>query len=148
MTHPEFPAQVSRRVEAAGFDPGDVVFELVEQQTDPQSRAFSSAVRQVRRFGFRVALDDFGVGFCNLHLLLDLRPDYVKLPRYFTTGSARTPTGQEVVRTVRTLVAMLGTPVIMEGIEIRRGARGGPPPGRRVRAGKLTTSRGSSPPGS
>jgi EAL domain-containing protein (putative c-di-GMP-specific phosphodiesterase class I) len=117
MTNPEFPAQVSRLVEEAGFNPGDIVFELVEQQTILNPRAFANAVAQVRQFGFRVALDDFGVGFCNLHLLLDLRPDYVKLPRYFTQGICGDANRQEVVRSIRSLVATLGSPVIMEGIE-------------------------------
>jgi EAL domain-containing protein (putative c-di-GMP-specific phosphodiesterase class I) len=117
MTNPEFPRVVSRLVEAAGLSPTEVVFELVEQQTILNPRAFASTVAQVRRHGFRVALDDFGVGFCNLNLLLDLRPDYVKLPRYFARGVPEDMDKQEVVHAVRMLVALLGMPVIMEGIE-------------------------------
>jgi EAL domain-containing protein (putative c-di-GMP-specific phosphodiesterase class I) len=117
MTNPEFPRTVSRLVEAAGYSPTEIVFELVEQQTILNPRAFASTVTQVRRHGFRVALDDFGVGFCNLNLLLDLHPDYVKLPRYFAKGIGEDQDKQEVVHAVRSLVALLGKPVIMEGIE-------------------------------
>ncbi|HLY09436.1 MAG TPA: EAL domain-containing protein [Planctomycetota bacterium] len=117
MTNPEFTRAVRGLVEAAGFAPDDIVFELVEQQTILNPRAFASTVSQVRRHGFKVALDDFGVGFCNLNLLLDLRPDYVKLPRYFAKGVAEDFDKQEVVHAVRALVALLGKPVIMEGIE-------------------------------
>lgn len=117
MTNPDFSSAVGRLVDSAGFSPSDIVFELVEQQTILNPRAFASTVAQVRRHGFRVALDDFGVGFCNLNLLLDLRPDYVKLPRYFARGVSEDFDRQEVVHAVRTLVATLGMPVIMEGIE-------------------------------
>ena len=117
MTNPEFPRVVARLVEAAGFSPTDIVFELVEQQTILNPRAFASTVTQVRRHGFKVALDDFGVGFCNLNLLLDLHPDYVKLPRYFARGVPEDMDKQEVVHSIRSLVALLGMPVIMEGIE-------------------------------
>ena len=117
MTNPEFPRAVARLVAAAGFSSSDIVFELVEQQTILNPRAFASTVAQVRRHGFQVALDDFGVGFCNLNLLLDLHPDYVKLPRYFARGVPEDMDKQEVVHAVRSLVALLGMPVIMEGIE-------------------------------
>ena len=117
MTNSEFTRAVGRLVESSGFAPGDIVFELVEQQTILNPRAFASTVAQVRRHGFKVALDDFGVGFCNLNLLLDLHPDYVKLPRYFARGVGEDFDKQEVVHAVRTLVALLGMPVIMEGIE-------------------------------
>jgi len=117
MTNPEFPRVVGRLVEAAGFSPTEIVFELVEQQTILNPRAFASTVAEIRRHGFKVALDDFGVGFCNLNLLLDLHPDYVKLPRYFARGIPEDMDKQEVVHSVRTLVALLGMPVIMEGIE-------------------------------
>jgi len=117
MTNPEFPRVVTRLVEEAGFSPTDIVFELVEQQTILNPRAFASTVAMIRRHGFKVALDDFGVGFCNLNLLLDLHPDYVKLPRYFARGVQDDVDRQEVVHAVRSLVALLGKPVIMEGIE-------------------------------
>lgn len=117
MTNPEFRRAVGRLVEGAGFAPEDIVFELVEQQTILNARAFASTVAEVRRHGFKVALDDFGVGFCNLNLLLDLHPDYVKLPRYFAKSIGEDRDKQEVVHAVRTLVALLGKPVIMEGIE-------------------------------
>jgi EAL domain-containing protein (putative c-di-GMP-specific phosphodiesterase class I) len=117
LTRPEFSRRVVELVEEAGFAPRDVVFEITEQQTILNPRAFANTLGNLRKIGFRIALDDFGVGFSNLHLLLDLKPEFVKLPRYFTKGIDRDPQKREAVRAVRSLAAILGIPAIMEGVE-------------------------------
>jgi EAL domain-containing protein (putative c-di-GMP-specific phosphodiesterase class I) len=117
LTKPEFTSKILGLVDSAGFAPSDVVFEVTEQQTILNPRAFAETLRGLRTRGFQVALDDFGVGFCNLNLLLDLRPDLVKLPRYFTSGIPSSPEKREAVRAIRTLAAGLGIPCVMEGVE-------------------------------
>ncbi len=118
MTRPEFSGRVLRLAQEAGFAPGDIVFEVTEQQTILNPRAFAHTLANLRKLGFRIALDDFGVGFANLNLLLELRPDFLKLPRYFTRSIHLDKEKQEAVRAVRAFAGILGIPCIMEGVEL------------------------------
>ncbi len=117
MTNPDFRRQVVDSVERSGIAPEQIVFEITEQETILNPGAFASTLAQLRSLGFRVALDDFGVGFCNLHLLIDLKPDYVKLPTFFTRGIATDRDRQDTVKALRSLLERRRVPVIMEGVE-------------------------------
>lgn len=117
MTHPDFRRQVVESVERSGIAPKRIVFEITEQETILNPQAFASTLAQLRAHGFRVALDDFGVGFCNLHLLIDLKPDYVKLPAFFTRCIVDDPDRQDTVKALRSLLQRRRIPVIMEGVE-------------------------------
>lgn len=117
MTNPDFLRRTAESVERSGIAPGQVVFEITEHETILNPRAFGNTLGRLRDHGFLIALDDFGVGFCNLHLLIDLKPDYVKLPQYFTRGITADRDRQDAVRAVHGLVKLRKAPVIMEGVE-------------------------------
>jgi EAL domain-containing protein (putative c-di-GMP-specific phosphodiesterase class I) len=112
-----FTEKVGGLVREAGYTPDRIVFELTEQETILNPRAFAATLSEVRREGFRVAMDDYGMGHSNLRFLLDFRPDYVKLSGYFCRGIARDPYRQEIVRSTARMLKDLGTPAIMEGVE-------------------------------
>ncbi|HXX93380.1 MAG TPA: EAL domain-containing response regulator, partial [Planctomycetota bacterium] len=83
LTKPDFADRVSRMVQEAGFKPTDIVFELTEQETILNPRAFHATLEVIRRRGFRVALDDYGIGLSNLRFLMDHGPEYVKISGHF-----------------------------------------------------------------
>jgi EAL domain-containing protein (putative c-di-GMP-specific phosphodiesterase class I) len=117
MTRPGFSDGVERMVRAAGLRPSQVVFELTEQETILNPRAFAATLAEIRKRGFAVAMDDYGMGHSNLRFLLDFHPDYVKLSGYFCRGIAQDPVRREIVRSTRRLLGRLGIPSVMECVE-------------------------------
>jgi EAL domain-containing protein (putative c-di-GMP-specific phosphodiesterase class I) len=117
MTNPEFAAVVTAAVEEAGFKNDQIVFELTEQQTIVNPQAFAKTLGLLRERGFAIALDDYGVGFANLRLVQDLRPEYLKLSGYFCQDIHLDPYKQLIVRSTAEMCQRLNIPTILESVE-------------------------------
>jgi EAL domain-containing protein (putative c-di-GMP-specific phosphodiesterase class I)/ActR/RegA family two-component response regulator len=117
MTKPDFARVVPDLIAAAGFKNQEIVFELTEQQTIVNPQAFAKTLGKLRDQGFQVALDDYGVGFANLRLVQDLRPEYLKLSGYFCRDVHKDPFKQMIVRSTGEMCHTLGIPVILENVE-------------------------------
>lgn len=117
MTNPGFVDEVSQLVNATGFRTEEIVFELTEQQTIVNPQAFADTLGQLRDAGFGCALDDYGVGFANLRLIQDLRPEYVKLSGYFCKDIHKDEFKQIIVRSTAEMAARLNIPTVLENVE-------------------------------
>jgi len=117
LTKTDFADRVSRMVQEAGLKPADIVFELTEQETILNPRAFHAMLGEIRRRGFRVALDDYGIGLSNLKFVMDHRPEYVKISGHFCRGIAHDAAKREIVRSTGEMLRRLGIPGIMECVE-------------------------------
>lgn len=117
MTNPSFAPVITDLVAEAGFKNHEIVFELTEQQTIVNPQAFAKTLGRLREQGFQIALDDYGVGFANLRLVQDLRPEYLKLSGFFCRDVHKDPFKQMIVRATGDMCRSLGVPVILESVE-------------------------------
>jgi EAL domain-containing protein (putative c-di-GMP-specific phosphodiesterase class I) len=74
----------------------------------------------LRRLGCRIAIDDYGTGYCALAYLRDLPVDELKLDRSFVASISTDPRSTAIVRSTIELAHALGLRVVAEGIENRR----------------------------
>ena len=79
-----------------------------------------TALQAARRLGFKVTMDDFGVGYSSLAQLPRLPLASVKLDRSFIEHDAGDPTDAAMLRAVVQLAHALNLEVVAEGVE-RRG---------------------------
>ncbi len=70
-----------------------------------------------RNEGFKVAIDNFGVGNVSLNMLKNVHADYVKFDKDFIAGSEDDPRSRMVLESALTLCQNLGLKVVAEGIE-------------------------------
>jgi EAL domain-containing protein (putative c-di-GMP-specific phosphodiesterase class I)/ActR/RegA family two-component response regulator len=117
MTNPSFAPVITDLVAEAGFKNHEIVFELTEQQTIVNPQAFAKTLGRLREQGFQIALDDYGVGFANLRLVQDLRPEYLKLSGFFCRDVHKDPFKQMIVKATGDMCRSLGIPVILESVE-------------------------------
>jgi len=115
----QWGAQLPERLLAHnGLPPENAVIELTGHDPAYGSlRELLAALGCLRECGARVALDDFGVGLSSLQLWVEMRPDIVKVDRYFFDGISGDATRQQLVRSLLGMAQSLGTPVLAEGIE-------------------------------
>lgn len=106
-------------VEKVGFSPEQFVFEVVESDQVRDPDHLMGILREYRRHGFRVALDDLGAGYASLNLLNRLEPDFVKLDQALVHNVARDPARQSIVAHVLGMARDLGCRMIAEGVEQR-----------------------------
>lgn len=104
-------------MQGAGVSPSDVVVELTEHEHVKDFDALASAVRRLRRHRAGVALDDFGDGRSSLRLWSELKPEIVKIDKYFTHNLAQHPEKLQTLRALHQISQTLGSQLVAEGIE-------------------------------
>jgi EAL domain-containing protein (putative c-di-GMP-specific phosphodiesterase class I) len=117
LTSPDAPSAIRNEVRRSGRDARDIVLELTEHHAIVNAAAFGNHLQKLRDWGFQCALDDFGMGYANLRLISEIRPDYLKVSGYFCLGVAKDPYRQVLIRNVVRLAEDLKMPVICEGVE-------------------------------
>jgi EAL domain-containing protein (putative c-di-GMP-specific phosphodiesterase class I) len=94
-----------------------LVFEITEAEEVRDRGHLRAIVEEYRRLGFKMALDDFGAGYCGLNLLADLPTDIIKLDTDLGRDLDRRPAALAIVRQMVELSRTLGTDLIAEGVE-------------------------------
>jgi diguanylate cyclase (GGDEF)-like protein len=74
-------------------------------------------LRRLKSLGVKIAMDDFGTGYASLSSLQSFPFDKIKIDRSFVSGVAGDGQSAAIVRSILTLGAALGMPVIAEGVE-------------------------------
>jgi EAL domain len=65
----------------------------------------------------RDPIDDLGIGYSGLRMWSELRPDFVKIDRYFISGIDSDPVKLEFVRSIVAMGRAVGSYIIAEGVE-------------------------------
>ena len=77
-------------------------------------------LKTLRDMGVRIAVDDFGTGYCSLSYLQSLQFDKIKIDRTFVRGLNDTAGSAAIVRGVTALAESLGIEAVAEGVETLR----------------------------
>jgi len=101
----------------SGIDVRGVVFEIVEQTPYWDAAKLRSGAENLRALGARFAVDDLGLGHCNFGMLLDVRPEYVKIDRLLVHGCAGDPYRLALLRSIVSFAAHVGALLVAEGVE-------------------------------
>ena len=91
--------------------------EVVESVALDDIERAAAVVRDIRRLGVRVAIDDFGVGYASLGYLRRLPVDVVKIDKSFVLDMLEDEDDFEVVQAVIALAQALRREVVAEGVE-------------------------------
>ncbi len=104
-------------LQARGLSPSNTVIEVVEHAPPWNIGGFRAAILALRALGTRIALDDVGLGQSNYMMILEGRPDYLKVDRHFVDGCHRDFYRRAVLASVAQLARPFGARVVAEGIE-------------------------------
>lgn len=104
-------------VDELGFRREQIVFEIIESERLPEMPHLKRIVSFYREQGFGVALDDVGSGYSSLSVLLELRPDFVKLDRELIRDVNADAGKALVTRKLMETACDLGMQIIAEGVE-------------------------------
>ncbi len=112
-----FARELRTLIAASGFAPEQLTLEITEHVLLSELERSAAMLGDLRTSGVRIALDDFGAGFCNFRYLQILPLDYLKLDRAMIEGIADAPKDMAVFRAIVAMAKALGLMVIAEGIE-------------------------------
>jgi diguanylate cyclase (GGDEF)-like protein len=94
-----------------------IVIEITEESAIKNYDLFIRSIDHFRKNGFKIAIDDFGVGYGGLKMLSVIEPDFVKIDRHFISNLDKALVKLNLVDAMATVCHRLGIKVIAEGIE-------------------------------
>lgn len=112
-----FADELLALIGTCGFRPDRLTLEVTEQVLVGDLALAAATFRRLDQHGVRIALDDFGAGFCNFRYLKMLPLHYLKLDRSMVDDIAHDQRDLAVLRAILAMGRALGLRTIAEGIE-------------------------------
>ena len=107
---------VEKTVEQSGITPCDLRLEITETALMDNPNEAAKLLAELRAFGAKIYLDDFGCGYSSLSHLAKLPVDALKIDRSFVKNLLQ-PDRPAIVESILALARTLNTRVVAEGIE-------------------------------
>lgn len=99
------------------FDPKNIVFEVVETEQVKDKEHLKKILSFYRDKGFLVALDDVGEGYSGLGMIIDLKPDIIKVDKKIIENIDKDELKQSVYKALYNLSKEHNIQVLAEGVE-------------------------------
>jgi EAL domain-containing protein (putative c-di-GMP-specific phosphodiesterase class I) len=114
--HPEGLLRISDTVAQANLSPSLFELELTEGVLMRDAEAGRRSLLALKEFGFALAVDDFGTGYCSLNYLKRFPLDTLKIDRSFVADISADPDDAAIVRAIIALGHSLGLKIVAEGV--------------------------------
>lgn len=100
-----------------GVMPRMVVLEITEHERVADMNQLADMVRELHADGLSLALDDFGDGRSSLRLWSQIKPDVVKIDKYFSRDISSNADNLKTIQALLQIAEVFGTLLVAEGIE-------------------------------
>ncbi len=115
---PDFqPGGTARVLENHGVPSTALILEVSERHDVDGGRNLERIFAVYRKQGYRLALDDYGVGFSQLRMLYYCEPDIIKMDRFFISGIQHDRKKEMLVGQLVSMAHLMGSTVVAEGVE-------------------------------
>ena len=114
------PTLVDRLVELIRenkLDYRDLKLEVTESAYTESASDLLEVVRDLRRLGFEIEMDDFGSGYSSLNMLSDMPIDVLKMDMKFVHNIESSETDLRLVMLILDIARYLRLRVVAEGVE-------------------------------
>ena len=116
FTHPEGLLRISDTVAQANLSASLFELELTEGVLMRDAEAGRRSLLALKEFGFALAVDDFGTGYCSLNYLKRFPLDTLKIDRSFVADISDDPDDAAIVRAIIALGHTLNLKIVAEGV--------------------------------
>jgi sensor c-di-GMP phosphodiesterase-like protein len=116
LSDPGFLPMLQNSLAQAGVAPESIVIEITERSAANSEVAMES-IRNLRRCGHSIHIDDFGCGYSNLDRLLSLYATTIKIDKAFIKTIGGDSLAGVVLPQMMAMAKSLNLDVIVEGIE-------------------------------
>mgnify|MGYP000069451121 CR=1 FL=1 len=111
------PYELSAIAESLGIANRFLCLEMTESMIMRQPDKVIPVMKSLRKLGFKISLDDFGMGHSSLYRLKQLPISSLKIDRSFVKGLPYDRGDRAIVRTILDLGRHMKLAVIAEGVE-------------------------------
>ena len=108
---------LATRARDCGLSPANIVIEITERQAVEDFPRLVQSIVQLREQGFKIAIDDAGAGYSSLHVIAELRPDFVKIDRALVRNLDTNGERRALLAALVQYARSIGTHILAEGSE-------------------------------
>lgn len=113
----KFSSRVESILTTEGFDPKRLELEITESSLVEDIEMSRNVVRNLKKFGVRIAVDDFGTGYSSFSYLRDFSLDSLKLDSSFIKGLPDDNYAIGICTAMIKMAEIMDLNVIAEGVE-------------------------------
>ncbi len=117
------PDTLLELIAGMGILPRMLVLEITEHERVEDMDALADMVAQIHMSGVSLALDDFGDGRSSLRLWSQLKPEVVKIDKYFTRNISQHGDKLKTIQALLQIADIFGTALVAEGVETKEDLR-------------------------
>ncbi|KQY15364.1 putative bifunctional diguanylate cyclase/phosphodiesterase [Rhizobium sp. Root482] len=117
LADPNFPLRVGEILAETGLDASRLELEITETGIIGDQQHALNIIRQLKKLGVGIAMDDYGTGYSSLSTLQNFPFDKIKIDRAFIDGVTSNRHSAAIVRSTIILAQSLDIPVLAEGVE-------------------------------
>ena len=114
---PDYLENIKYMAKQFEIDPFNIVFEITERETTKNLEILKLFLNELKEFGFRFAIDDFGSGYSSFLYIKKLPIDFLKIEGDFIREIAYSKTDLAIVESIVVLAHSLGIETIAEFVE-------------------------------
>lgn len=117
LERPHLLQWIQTKLADTGFSAEQFELEITETALMQNPAQAIATCRALQDLGFRIAIDDFGVGHSSLNYLKQMRADLLKIDMTFTREMLNNPSDHAIVKTIIATADIFGMETLAEGVE-------------------------------
>jgi EAL domain-containing protein (putative c-di-GMP-specific phosphodiesterase class I) len=99
------------------LEPSDISFEITERIAPARPELFFNAINHYKNQNYMIAIDDVGSGFSGLNLIVDAKPNFIKMDMNLVRNIDKDTIKISLCRALVEFCKSAGIQLIAEGIE-------------------------------
>lgn len=113
----DFVQTVQDVLDETGLEPNRLELEITESVLINDIAYLKPALAHLRGMGIRIALDDFGAGYCGLHYLRQFTIDKIKIDKTVMDDAGKTHIASNILKSVAVIADKMDLTLTVEGVD-------------------------------
>ena len=118
LLHENFTEDLLRISEREGISGDHIILEVEESAFLENFREMNKRIKEIRKHGFKIAIDSFGTSHSSLRNLKEMKVDILKIDKTFIELLTPGDTSGYITSDIISLAHRLGLKVVAEGVEL------------------------------
>ncbi|MBQ9765588.1 MAG: EAL domain-containing protein [Lachnospiraceae bacterium] len=116
----ELKEKLESLIEKYDLSPEDLEIEITETIYADDIESINNRVKELKKSGFKIAMDDFGSGYSSLNMLKEMPLDIIKMDlKFLDAKDEDKEKSRNILGTLIKLAKSLGFAVVVEGVETK-----------------------------
>ena len=120
--YPNFVSRIAELAERYDVKKSLIEIEVTESCFTQDVKNLFSNMKKLREHGFKIDIDDFGMGYSSLSVLMDAPVDIVKVDKVFIDNIENNEKSREYIDRICNLIQTASKEIIFEGVETEKQA--------------------------